>query len=140
MRKITGSLIALVIASTTLSAQSVTVKEEKAGMLKLAKVTPSAATSTALAKVPGGKVQSAEIEKEDGKLVYSFDIKVTGKSGIEEVLVDAMSGAVVSVEHESAADEAKEAADDKAKADKAKADKTKADKAKAAANVKKPGA
>ncbi|WP_373058224.1 PepSY domain-containing protein [Gemmatimonas sp.] len=130
MRMITGSLIALVVASSTLSAQAVTVKEEKAGMLKLAKVTPSAATATALAKVPGGKVQSAEIEKEDGKLVYSFDIKVAGKSGIDEVLVDATSGAVVSVEHESAEDEAKEAAEDKAKADKAKA----------AAKVKKPGA
>ncbi|WP_373068050.1 PepSY domain-containing protein [Gemmatimonas sp.] len=130
MRMITGSLIALVVASSTLSAQAVTVKEEKAGMLKLAKVTPSAATATALAKVPGGKVQSAEIEKEDGKLVYSFDIEVAGKSGIDEVLVDATSGAVVSVEHESAEDEAKEAAEDKAKADKAKA----------AAKVKKPGA
>ena len=135
MRIITSSLLVLAVASTTLSAQSGTVKEEKAGMLKLAKVTASAATATALAKVPGGKVQSAEIEKEDGKLVYSFDIKVASKSGIEEVLVDAMSGAVVSVEHEGAADEAKEAREDRAKEDKAKADK-----AKAAATVKKPGA
>jgi len=129
MRMITGSLIALVVASSTLSAQPVTVKEEKAGMLKLAKVTPSAATATALAKVPGGKVQSAEIEKEDGKLVYSFDIKVAGKSGIDEVLVDATSGAVVSVSHETPADEAREVKEDKAKAAKAKA-----------ATVKKPGA
>ncbi|WP_411279151.1 PepSY domain-containing protein [Gemmatimonas sp.] len=135
MRIVTSSLIALAVASTSLSAQSITVKEEKAGMLKLAKVTPSTATATALAKVPGGKVQSAEIEKEDGKLVYSFDIKVAGKSGIEEVLVDATSGAVVSVAHETPADEAKEA-----KADKAKEAKAKADKAKAAATVKKPGA
>ncbi len=135
MRIITSSLLALAVASTTLSAQSVTVQEEKAGMLKLAKVTASAATATALAKVPGGKVQSAEIEKEDGKLVYSFDIKVAGKSGIEEVLVDAMSGAVVSVEHEGVAVEAKEAKEDRAKEAKAKADK-----AKAAATVKKPGA
>lgn len=135
MRIISSSLIALAIASTTLSAQSVTVKEEKAGMLKLAKVTPSAATATALAKVPGGKVQSAEIEKEDGKLVYSFDIKVAGKSGIEEVLVDAMSGTVVSAEHESAADEAKEA-----KEDRAKEAKMKAEKAKASTKVKTPGA
>ncbi|WP_206044664.1 PepSY domain-containing protein [Gemmatimonas groenlandica] len=97
-----------------------TVKEEKAGLLKLAKVTPATATATALTKVPGGKVQSAEIEKEDGKLVYSFDIKVAGKSGIEEVLVDALTGAVVGVEHETPADEAKEAKEDKAKAAKAK--------------------
>ena len=114
------SLLALIVSATVVSAQSVSVKEEKAGMLKTAKISPAAATATALAKVPGGKVQSAEIEKEDGKLVYSFDIKVAGKSGIEEVLVDAMTGTVVGVEHESPADEAKEAKEDKAKAAKAK--------------------
>ena len=95
-------MLALTLGSTVASAQAVTVKEEKAGMLKSAKITPAAATATALAKVPGGTVQSAEIEKEDGKLVYSFDIKVAGKSGIEEVLVDAMTGAVVGVEHDDA--------------------------------------
>jgi len=121
MRKaIARSLFALTVGATVVSAQSVTVKEEKAGMLKSAKITPAAATATALAKVPGGKVQSAEIEKEDGTLVYSFDIKVAGKSGIEEVLVNAMTGAVVGVEHENAADEAKEAKEDRAKAAKAK--------------------
>ena len=125
MRKaITRSLFALTvvatIGSTVMSAQSVTVKEEKAGMLKSAKITPAAATATALAKVAGGKVQSVHIEKEDGKLVYSFDIKVAGKSGIDEVLVDAMTGAVVSVDHETDADEAKEAKEDQAKGAKAK--------------------
>ncbi len=120
MRKaIARSLFALTVGATVVSAQSVTVKEEKAGMLKSAKITPAAATATALAKVPGGKVQSAEIEKEDGKLVYSFDIKVPGKSGIDEVLVDAMTGTVVGVEHENAADEAKEAKEDRAKGAKA---------------------
>ncbi len=118
--QIACGILALALGATVASAQAVTVKEEKAGMLKLAKVTPAAATATALTKVPGGKVQSAEIEKEDGKLVYSFDIKVTGKSGIEEVLVDALTGAVVSVEHETPADEAKEAKEDRAKAGKAK--------------------
>ncbi len=57
-------------------------------------------------------ISSGEIEEEDGKLVFSFDIKVPGKSGTEEVLVDAKTGAIVSVEHESAADEAREAAKD----------------------------
>lgn len=130
MQKSIGcSLFALIASATIVSAQSVSVKEEKAGMLKTAKISPAVATATALAKVPGGKVQSAEIEKEDGKLVYSFDIKVAGKSGIDEVLVDALTGAVVSVDHETPADEAKEAKQDKAKAAKAKVPPT----------VKKPG-
>jgi uncharacterized membrane protein YkoI len=58
--------------------------------------------------VPGGKVQSHELEREKGKLIYSYDIKVAGKSGIEEVNVDAMTGEIVAHEHEDAKTEAKE--------------------------------
>lgn len=42
-------------------------------------------------------------------LVYSFDIKKGTEPGIEEVLVDALDGVVVSVAHEDAAKEAAEA-------------------------------
>lgn len=103
------------VASAPLSAQAVVVKEDKPGLLKKAVVKSEVATATALAKVPGGKIQSAEIEEEDGKLIYSFDIKVAGKSGIEEVNVDAKTG-VATVEHETPKDEAKEAKEDAAKA------------------------
>jgi len=74
-----------------------------------AKVTMKAARATALAKVPGGKVQAGELEREHGKLVYSFDIRVPGKSGIEEVQIDAVNGEVVSQVHETAKAERKEA-------------------------------
>ena len=84
-------------------------REEKAGMLAQAKVTPLAARATARARV-NGDITDEEIEREHGKLVYSFDIKVAGKAGIEEVLVDAVAGTVIAVEHESAKDEAAEAA------------------------------
>lgn len=75
-----------------------------------AKVTCAEARKTALRKL-GGKglrVKSAELEEENGKLVYSFDVQSKGKSGVDEVQVDAITGEVVSVKHESAADEAKE--------------------------------
>ncbi len=111
--------LSTVSLASTLRAQAVTVKEDKPGLLKLAKITPEAATASALAKVPGGKIAEAGIEKEKGKLIYSFDIKVDGKSGIEEVAVDALTGKVLSVEHETPKAEAKEAAADKAKAAKA---------------------
>ena len=117
---IAASIIVFAFAAAPLAAQ-VKVKEEKAGLLKMATVTPEAATATAQAKVPKGKIQSAEIEQEDGKLIYSFDIKTAGKSGIDEVNVDAKTGAVLGVEHETPATEAKEAKADKAKADSAKA-------------------
>ena len=113
--------ISLIFAGTMLLAaplfaQNVKVKEEKPGLFKQAKITAEAATATALAKVPGGKIDGAELENENGKLIYSFDIKVKGKSGIEEVAVDAITGVVLSVEHETPANEAKEAKADKAKA------------------------
>ena len=92
------------------------VKEESPGLLKQARITPDSARSVALARVPGSRVKSAEIEKEKGRLIYSFDLVTDGKSGIDEVAVDAKTGQVVGVEHETPADEAKEAAKDKTKA------------------------
>lgn len=115
MKHVAYAAIAVLCLTTTTQAQSI-VKEEKPGMFKLAKITPEAATATALARVPNGKVQAAELEMEDKKLIYSFAIKVAGKTGIEEVGIDAMTGAVIGVEHETPADEAKEAKADKAKA------------------------
>jgi uncharacterized membrane protein YkoI len=109
-----SSLVALtaslVMSTAAVSAQQPTVKEEKPGLLAQAKIKPEDARRTALAKVPMGRIKSAEIEMEKDKLVYSFDIKVPKKSGVEEVLVDALTGDVVSVEHESAAAEKKEQA------------------------------
>ena len=74
-----------------------------------AKITKEAATKIALAKVPGGAVKSVELEREHGKLIYSFDITVAGKSGVDEVQVSAIDGSVVSVVHENAKAEKKEA-------------------------------
>jgi uncharacterized membrane protein YkoI len=82
--------------------------ESQASLRKEAKITEAEARKTALAAVPGGKVQSHELERENAKLIYSYDIKVAGKSGIEEVNVDAMTGAIVAQEHEDAKTEAKE--------------------------------
>jgi uncharacterized membrane protein YkoI len=75
-----------------------------------AKVTRDQATQTALGKVPRGVIKSAELEREHGKLVWSFDVAQSGKSGVVEVQVDATTGQVVSLKHESAAEEAVEAA------------------------------
>ena len=78
-----------------------------------AKVTEAAASVTALAKVPNGAIEAVELEREGGKLLYSYDIKVAGKSGIDEVQVNAITGDIVGkVVHESAAAEKKEAADE----------------------------
>lgn len=104
----------LLLLPQALPAQGVTVKEETPGLLRQAKISADSALKVALARVPHATMKSGEIEKDDGRLVYSFDLVVAGKSGIDEVQVDAVTGKVVAVEHESPEDEAKEAAKEKA--------------------------
>lgn len=71
------------------------------------KITMRQARAIALKKAPG-TVKSEELENEKGKLIYSFDIAV--KAGITEVNVDAMTGKVVDVQHETPAQEKAEKA------------------------------
>ncbi|MFL5488464.1 MAG: PepSY domain-containing protein [Gemmatimonadaceae bacterium] len=92
--------------------------ETQATLRKEAKISEASARAAALKEVPNGRVKSSELEREKGKLIYSYDITIPGKSGIEEVNVDAMDGAVVAKVHESAKTEKKEAAQE-AKAKKA---------------------
>ena len=77
------------------------------------KISMKRAKAIALKQVQNGKIESAELENEGGKLIYSFDIKA--KSGITEVNVDAMNGKVVAVQNESPAKEAAEKAADQKK-------------------------
>jgi len=75
--------------------------ESQATLAKEAKISLDAATATALAKVPGSTVKAHELEREDGKLIYTFDLKIAGKKGIEEVNVNAITGEIVGkTEHE----------------------------------------
>jgi uncharacterized membrane protein YkoI len=84
-------------------------------LTKLAKVSEEAAAKAAQKRVPKGTIQSVELEREKGRLVYSYDMKVAGKSGEEEVNVDAKTGKVIRAFHESAAAEKKEEAKPAAK-------------------------
>ena len=102
-----GILLALLSLPAWSSGPS---KASQAALSKEAKITMEQAQKTALAK-EAGKIQSKEIEREKGKLIYSFDIKMA--DGIHEVNIDAMTGEVVEDTVESAADEAKEKAADK---------------------------
>ena len=91
-------------------------KEAKqARLMAEAKVSKEDATKAALAKVPNGAVKEAEIEREHGKLIWSFDLTTPDTKDITEVNVDAMTGEVVAVEKESAESEAREADREKAK-------------------------
>ena len=81
--------------------------------MKEAKFSKSEAEKTALGKVPNGVIKSEEIEREHGKLIWSFDIAMSGTKSITEVQVDAVTGKIVSTQVETPKDQAKEAAADK---------------------------
>jgi len=84
-----------------------------AELIKQAKITKAEAEQIALAKVSHGIVKSAEIEKEKGHLVWSFDIARPSTRDITEILLDAKTGKIISTQTETPRDQAKEAAADK---------------------------
>src|SRR5580765_3964033 len=87
-------------------------EQKQARLQAEAKITRVEAEKIALTKAPNGTVKEAELEKEDGKLIWSFDITTPGSKEITEVAVNAINGEVVSVENESAEKEAKEKSGD----------------------------
>ncbi len=96
-------------AGTTAKRHKVKKAETQAALQKEAKISEETARATALKEVPNGTIKSSELEREHGKLIYSFDITVPGKSGIDEVNVNAIDGSVVAKQHESPKTEKKEA-------------------------------
>lgn len=101
------------IALVGLTTSSVFAEQPDPQLLKEAKITQGDAQKTALAKVPNGKVKSAELENEGGALVWSFDISKPNSKDIAEVLVDAKTGKMVKMENETPKQQANEAAADK---------------------------
>ena len=99
-------LVALMSLTPLAMQAATTKKDDPAAMQKEAKITMAAAKATALKKAPG-KVESEELEREHGKLIYSFDIR-NSKGTIDEVNVNAIDGKVIAVEHENKAKEAAE--------------------------------
>ena len=96
--------------TTTVKHHRMAKKESQAALQREAKISEETARATALKEVPNGTVKSSELEREHGKLIYSFDISVPGKTGVEEIAVSAIDGSVVSREHETPKMEKKEAA------------------------------
>jgi len=74
------------------------------------KITMEQAKATALQK-ESGTIKSAELEKEHGRWIYSFDIATT--YGVREVNIDANTRKVVEDSKETIAQEAREAAQQK---------------------------
>jgi hypothetical protein len=107
IRNIIGSAVCAGLLVGVLSA-CVTEKQDQAKLEAQAKVSRAEAEKIALAKVPNGTIKEGELEKEKGKVIWSFDIATPGTEDITEVQVDALTGAIVAVEKEIASEQAKE--------------------------------
>jgi hypothetical protein len=84
----------------SIKAKKLTAKHD---LVAMAKISDADARKAALDKVgaSGATITKGGIESEDGCLLYSFDVKTPGKKGIDEVIVDAGTGAILKTEHES---------------------------------------
>lgn len=98
MKKIIALFLVGLFAVASVSAQTKLIGMKRAKQIALQQVK--------------GKIKSSELEKEKGKMIYSFDIR-NSKGGITEVNIDAYTGKVIAVDVENAADEAKEKAEEK---------------------------
>jgi len=101
---------ALAVAGSSARAQATYKREIPDSLVKAAKISEAAAAETAQKRVPNATIARVELERENGKLIYSYDMKTKGKSGVDEVNVDAVTGKIISVAHESPVTEKKEAA------------------------------
>lgn len=84
-----------------------------AKLLAQATVKEADAAKIAQAKYPNAHIRAVELENEDGRLIYSYELKTPGRSGIDEVNVNAKTGKLVNTEHEGPKAEGKEAAQEK---------------------------
>jgi uncharacterized membrane protein YkoI len=101
MKQIACGLAGAAILALGLTA-CVSEKKEQANLQTQANLTRAQAEEKALARVPGGTIKEGELEKEGGRLIWSFDITKPGAAGTTEVNVDAVTGEVISAEHEGA--------------------------------------
>jgi uncharacterized membrane protein YkoI len=113
--------IALTAGAAIASAAPKARQENEGAQDKLAreaKITKEEAQATALKRAPG-TVESAELEREHKRLVWSFDIR-NSKGTITEVQVSAITGKIVRVEHENKKQEAGEKRKERNEKDKQK--------------------
>ena len=110
MKRLFVVLVAACGIARGLGAQASYKRELPDSLLRHARIAEREAATIAAKRVPAAKIVAVELEREKGRLIYSYDMKIEGRPGTEEVNIDAATGKVIGVEHESAAQERKEAA------------------------------
>ncbi|GLC25402.1 PepSY domain-containing protein [Roseisolibacter agri] len=76
---------------------AIALREDTPGLLARATVSEATARAAALARVPGGQVLEAELEEEDGVLLFAYDIRTADGRTVMDVEVDAATGRVLRV-------------------------------------------
>jgi hypothetical protein len=101
------------LSLTVFAPLALATNESPSELMKEAMVTKAQATAIAMTKVPDGVIKSSELEREHGRLIWSFDIAKPSSKNITEVNVDATTGKVVAVSNETPARERQEAKKEK---------------------------
>lgn len=63
-----------------------------------AKLSETDARAIVMTKVPDAKIKEGELEKEHGKLIWSFDLAKPNAEDVSEINIDAITGEVVAME------------------------------------------
>ena len=105
-------LFAISALAALLFAGCATEADKQTRLQAEAKISKADAEKIALTKAPNGMIKEGELEKEKGKLIWSFDITTPDSRNITEVAVDAITGDVISVEQETPKEQSKEKEED----------------------------
>lgn len=92
---------ATLFAMSALAQAAAYQRDVPANLLKHATISEDSARAIGRAQLPKATLKALELENEHGKLIWSMEYTTAGKSGIDEVNVDAVTGALVGVQHES---------------------------------------
>jgi hypothetical protein len=95
MRKVLAAALAGVLTITGVAALTQTRGGFDQDLLAQATLSPEQARQKALALAPGGSIIEEEIEEENGRLIYSFELKVPGQERATEVEIDAKTGEIL---------------------------------------------
>lgn len=101
--------IAALLCLSVVMASETTSAGKAAGSKTISK---EQARAIAKQKFPDGTLESAELETENGALIWSVDVRSHGSTNIHELQIDAFNGHIIKTEIETPADQAAEKAAD----------------------------
>ena len=77
-------------------------EEDSPGLLAQATISDAAARTVALERFPGSQIVDADIDQDDGRIIYQYELRVSNVR--HDVDIDAKTGAIVAVDDEDVKD------------------------------------